>query len=678
MKRIIFLTIAFVIFLCGFAHAVQLDFEIVPDTPTSGTDGLLFNVSAEDNSDLISLHTMSFRIETSELEQPPFHSFTFDENGGLLSVPVALEDYGWESDEYKHFSGIIIYEVPQEDGFVEVERISSTNFVARVHQPDLGMSVHTFHLKTEEFFELRDVSVAANPTNPNQIQLDFALVNTGDNRINSTSLTTTVSGDFTPVPEPSIPPRYTGILVFGDYYARLIGTRNYYYWWGSRAELPPARVEIIPRSEDPDLASPVATIMLPSRACIYQVGDLLVTATMEIQDSSDYPYTYETSIEVWDLGEPTAPEYRGHLTTERLRPDFPLRRRDDSNNVRSVPGGLVFLQKNGQGQRLSLEVLDLSNLTAPSFAESIDMGSGNKRVSMLVDGSNAWISYRRRPRDTATDQIFPPYYIKKVNLAVISRPQVEEPINVPGTLLAIEGNNIYTKETVWGEETVETAIARLEVFDGLAYLQAEQRFMDQIVEDIALDGEGHVLVSHRLHLDLLPQHSMTVLVRNNLEVLATIPVAERAKLIAAPPGRAAFLVPGGLFIINLDNPAAPFPQAYFTTSGRLLGILVDEDRIIFAAGRFGIFVFDLDEFNLLPPVTCTDDIDCGCNGKLVACSEFTATECDRQLGCGWDTIALYCIPNDAHTFDECADLSLDQCNGRSDCYTMSCDEGVCQ
>ena len=486
----------------------------------------------------------------------------------------------------------------------------------------------------------------------------------------------TVSGNSAPVSDPSVPAKYTDILVFGDYYARIIGTRDYYWWWGSRPELPPARVEIVPRSEGSDAGSPLVSFEISSDAQIYQSGDLLITVEMRFVDSSEWPYSYETNIEVWDLGDPTAPDHRGQLTTERLRPDFPLRRLDDAHNVGSVPEGLVFLER--QRRRHTLEVLDLSNPAAPSFAESIDMGSGNKRVSMLVDGSNAWISYRRRPLDTATDQIYPPYYIKKVNLAVISQPKVEEPINVPGTLLAIDGNNIYTIDTVWGEEVVETTIARSILFEDLAYLQAAQSFPDQIVEDIALDGEGNVIVSHRLHLDLLPQHSLTVLVRNNLKVLATIPVAERAKLIAATPGRAAFLVPGGLFIINLDDPAAPFPQAYFATSGRPLGILVDEERIIFAAGRFGIFVFDLNEFNLLPPVTCTDDIDCGCGGDLVPCSEFTATECDGQLGCGWDTTASSCIPTDAHIFDDCADLSLDQCNERIDCYPMTCDEGVCQ
>jgi hypothetical protein len=494
----------------------------------------------------------------------------------------------------------------------------------------------------------------------------------------------TNSGVSAQVSDPFTPPKYTGILVFGDYSARLLETRVYYYWWGSRAEMPPARVEIIPKSEGPDTGHVLASFELQGNPSVYQVGDLLVAVTMEYIDSSEWPYNYETSIEVWDLGEPTAPERRGHLTTDKLKPNFPLRRLDGSNDVGSVPDGLIFLQT--VGRRNSLEVLDLSDPSNPNFAESIDFGPSYKRISLLEDGSDVWVSYCQRLKEFAPDQIYPPYYMQRIDLALISQPKVEEPVNVPGTLLAKDGDNIYTKDIVWGEETVETAISQLVLYDGLAYLQAMQRFEDEIVEDIALDGEGHVIVSHRIarqvHAELLPQHYMTVLdIQNNLEVLAAIHVAERAKLITTTPTRAAFKVPGGLFIINLDDPAKPFAQAYFATSGKTFDILVDDNKIIFAAGRLGFFVYDLDEINLLPPVSCMDDIDCGCIGELVPCTAFTiATDCTGQYGCQWVDIAgapSYCSPTDAILL-ECSDIAFDQCDSRSNCFTMSCVDGVCQ
>ena len=61
---------------------------------------------------------------SSSAAEHDHHAFTFYEGRNLLAVPVTLEDYGWDADEYSHFSGIIVFEVSAEDGFVEVGRIS--------------------------------------------------------------------------------------------------------------------------------------------------------------------------------------------------------------------------------------------------------------------------------------------------------------------------------------------------------------------------------------------------------------------------------------------------------------------------------------------------------------------------------------------------------------------------
>jgi hypothetical protein len=51
--------------------------------------------------------------------------------------------------------------------------------------------------------------------------------------------------------------------------------------------------------------------------------------------------------------------------------------------------------------------------------------------------------------------------------------------------------------------------------------------------------------------------------------------------------------------MNLDNPAAPFAQAFFATRGWPREINIEGRQIIFAAGRYGIYAFGLDTFNLL-------------------------------------------------------------------------------
>jgi hypothetical protein len=58
-------------------------------------------------------------------------------------------------------------------------------------------------------------------------------------------------------------------------------------------------------------------------------------------------------------------------------------------------------------------------------------------------------------------------------------------------------------------------------------------------------------------------------------------------------------VPGGVLIVNVTNPAAPFAQAYFALLGWPRTMVVEGDKLYMPAGPYGIYNFDLDTFNLL-------------------------------------------------------------------------------
>ena len=121
--------------------------------------------------------------------------------------------------------------------------------------------------------------------------------------------------------------------------------------------------------------------------------------------------------------------------------------------------------------------------------------------------------------------------------------------------------------------------------------------------------QRNIMLSHRLawsvayargeydpsqHLSVLDAYS------DDFDVLAEVEVDSWAQLRDARSGRALFQVPGGLLVFNLDDPTAPYPQAFFATRGWPRDILVEGRQIIFAAGRYGIYAFDLDTVNLLP------------------------------------------------------------------------------
>ncbi len=273
-----------------------------------------------------------------------------------------------------------------------------------------------------------------------------------------------------------------------------------------------------------------------------------------------------------------------------------------------------------------LHVLDLREPASPALSDAIELPTEDEGVGILADGTDVWVSYRRPYEVEGDSRGYVRYFVRALDVANPAEPVLGAPVNVPGTLIAADGDTLYTQDTLWGEHIIDTAVARLELHDGLAYLQAIRRFPDQDVHTIKLDGAGNLLVSHRLSWLAArapdgggsvdagsdsdapstptedPKQTLTVLDAASLAPLGTTAIDTWASLQDAQAGRALFSVPGGLLVVNLDSPATPWAQAWFPTQAWPWNIRVDDGVIRFAAGRYGIYEFALDTYNLLPPL----------------------------------------------------------------------------
>lgn len=254
-------------------------------------------------------------------------------------------------------------------------------------------------------------------------------------------------------------------------------------------------------------------------------------------------------------------------------------------------------------------VLDLSDPSNPALGAPMAMAEDEESVGLLADGDDLYISYQI-PVDVEDDpRPFVRHYFKRLNLADPSAPRLNEGINVPGRLLAVDGDGatIITMDTVWGEHIIEGAINKLSVRDGRAYLDDRHRMRDQTIQGVELDEQGNLLINHRnydhyhwYHEDDMALQSLSVfsIATETLTLQAEVEVDRWASLSQVKNGRAVFEVPGGLLIMNLDDPTNPIAQAYYPARGWSRNITVHGDDIFFAAGRFGIYRFDLDAYNL--------------------------------------------------------------------------------
>jgi hypothetical protein len=426
-------------------------------------------------------------------------------------------------------------------------------------------------------------------------------------------------------------PDMAEVLVFGDYAVRLNRSTSLYGWWGDRAELPPSRAEVVPMARHLDTAAPVAELQVPANANLYRVGRLLVSVDRHMRSDDLGEPSWQTDIEIFDLTDPTEPKWAGALSTDRLRPAHwwggPLIRcfrapclppsgfRGD--DVRVVGDTLVFVERVSAEapigrdewrywQQGVLHVLDLSAPSAPVLRDPLALPAEAELVNTLVDGSRLLAAVRVPASSPDPERRLVRHFVHALDLTDPARPVLGAGVNVPGELLAVDGPNVYTRDTRWSRDRTQTWVARSLSCNGSAWLQAERSFADYDVQRVVLDGAGHLLVSHRLNWDVMSERGLTnvpqelgVFGLERLAELGRLELRDWADLREAASGRALFSVPGGLLVVATADGSAPRAQAFFAVAGWPETLHLLGNRLLLAAGRYGLYDFDLTASNLL-------------------------------------------------------------------------------
>jgi hypothetical protein len=260
----------------------------------------------------------------------------------------------------------------------------------------------------------------------------------------------------------------------------------------------------------------------------------------------------------------------------------------------------------------SLYVLDLTSdklqLSAP-----IEFPVDNEGIGVIKGGNSVYYSYDKPYQIKDDSKAYVRHYFVEVDLSMPSEPKLSDPVNVPGQLLAAQDDIVYTQDVLWGTTVAQSAINKLQIRDGLAYRQKNYLFANKIVDTVKLDGAGHVLVSYQQPweqngcYDSTQQQlvKLTVLDANDFTKLSETDVDSWATLRDAQASKALFEVSGGLLVMNLSNPNTPYMQAYFATPGWPQDILFEQNDILIAAGYYGIYRFNADEFNLISSTKLT-------------------------------------------------------------------------
>ncbi len=254
--------------------------------------------------------------------------------------------------------------------------------------------------------------------------------------------------------------------------------------------------------------------------------------------------------------------------------------------------------------------MDLTDPNNPTLRSSLKMPTSERDVDFLTSDSKLYITHKQ-PYDVQGDtRPYVRYYYKTVDFSDPSNPQTGTSINIPGRLLAVDGQDILTRDFLWGSEIVESSINLLRVYGNTAYLRGTHRFTDRQIQGVEVSTGGDLFVSHNESYYVTRNGNasstkdgtyLTILDgQSKLNKLSEVRLADWATLQAATPNdRALFSVPGGLLVVDATQPASPSPQAFFPTRTWPRDVYVDGNRAFMAAGSYGIYDFDLTANNLL-------------------------------------------------------------------------------
>jgi hypothetical protein len=377
----------------------------------------------------------------------------------------------------------------------------------------------------------------------------------------------------------------------------------------------PAHLEVVDAREGPASEKVIASLEVNPLASFVRVGNLVVSIVSSLERGPQ-----PARMEVFDLEDPSHPRRRGALMVSDLwlRDKFGRGQLGGPNDpfdcldcpgpdlaprTLVVPGALVFRSPEEANPR-TLRVLDLRDPDAPALHEPLDPPSSADMVSALTVGSSVYYAHRVRNEEPAEEGTWPRarFYFGRVDLSDPSAPVFAPEVNVPGQLVAIDGEHVYTREFFQRDGKLHTRVHRSLVRDGHAELRATHDFGDWLALSIATDGAGHLLA------DLQPpawespsEHDpprglvLHVLDADSLELVGKGDVGRFGTRLAARGDRVLYEASQGFLVMDLSDPAAPFARAWvpvftlYSTRGQLTqdgALLHDGVGLIYLDGGF--------------------------------------------------------------------------------------------
>jgi hypothetical protein len=416
-------------------------------------------------------------------------------------------------------------------------------------------------------------------------------------------------------------PNYSQFIAFKQVGARYHSVSQ--AWSGSGTARRMDQVELVPLA-GADGPTILSHIEVPAGSKIHNVGEKLVVVS-----SDATPTGVNSTIVTYDVSASAKPVKIGSLTTDALvQSGGGIYYAGDMAvcmySGRSCWGGFFAPEATVVGNALvfaghthhaptsggalvnrywtsyTLQVLDLSNPAKPALLAKMSMPDDEESVGMVKSGTTLWINYKKPQAGSVAEQPQAKYYIKALDLSVAGAPRLGAEVNVPGQLMAVVGEAIYTVDHDWKEKSASASLNMLIVRDNLAYLQATHPMPGQVPTGLLVDGKN-VFVAHYGSSSYQGTMSHFEVGAQQFAAKSETALPYYPTLRAVRNGKVLVQAGYGFLLYDFTQPQGPFAQAYFQAMNWNGGVTIVDDAVYVPSGSYGIYQFTLDTVNLQKP-----------------------------------------------------------------------------
>lgn len=257
-------------------------------------------------------------------------------------------------------------------------------------------------------------------------------------------------------------------------------------------------------------------------------------------------------------------------------------------------------------QSMELDVLDLTDPRAPAI-KTVAFAKEEEAEGLVATADSVYFAFKKPFVRSGDTRAYVKFYFRQVDVRDPKSPVVSAAVNVPGELLAVEGDRLITRDLRWGESVAESQVHTLQRSGDRVTLTHSVQFDDRLVKKVLPDGKGHLYVSHAPQYryygygsgEKRPLDTLTIYNTSDLVKIGETDIDSWADMTQALDGRLVFGVGGGFLIVNAQSPATPYAQAFFPYMGYSENLTFSGNTILLAGGPFGIYAFDATTHNLL-------------------------------------------------------------------------------